>query len=125
MTANSSFFDGLEPYFEYMKFEIDPTAPESIVRRSFIKKLAFASARPGYRGAKTGWAGLKLPPQSRCCSGWAEEWQPRSFDPKRYAPFERNGVSSVLSTFAIDTVVDDIKIALGWRTSPVSWIAVH
>ena len=45
---------------------------------------------------------------------------PETFDPKRYLPFEVGlPVEKVMSTFpAIDTVVDNIKISQGWRTSP-------
>ena len=104
-----------------MKFEIDPTAPESIVRRGFIKKLALASSAAWMSGAPTlvRGAGLEGPTAKAdaCILLWMGGGMaaPETFDPKRYVPFEKGmAIDSVLSTFpAIDTVVDDIKICAG------------
>jgi len=104
-----------------MKFEIDPIAPESIVRRDFLKKLALASSAAWMSGAPrlVRGAGLETPAAKAdaCILLWMGGGMaaPETFDPKRYAPFEKGmAVDSVLSTFpAIDTVVDDIKICAG------------
>lgn len=104
-----------------MNFEIDPNAPESIVRRDFLKKLGAASAAAMMSGAPQLVRGKDIKhPEAKadaCILLWLAGGMaaPETFDPKRYAPFEKGmSVDSVLSTFpAIDTAVDDIKICAG------------
>lgn len=104
-----------------MNFEIDPNAPESIVRRDFLKKLGAASAAAMMSGAPQLVRGEDIKhPEAKadaCILLWLAGGMaaPETFDPKRYAPFEKGmSVDSVLSTFpAIDTTVDDIKICAG------------
>ncbi len=104
-----------------MNFEIDPTAPKSIVRRDFLKKLAVASSAAWMSGAPQLVRGNGIEhPTARadaCILLWMAGGMaaPETFDPKRYAPFENGmAVDSVLSTFpAIDTAVDHIKICAG------------
>lgn len=104
-----------------MNFEIDPNAPESIVRRDFLKKLGAASAAAMMSGAPQLVRGKDIKhPEAKadaCILLWLAGGMaaPETFDPKRYAPFEKGmSVDSVLSTFpAIDTTVDDIKICAG------------
>ena len=102
----------------------DLTAPESIVRRDFLKHLAAASAAAWMTGeprAVFGATGetVKHPPAKADASillwmagGMAA---PETFDPKRYRAFEKGlEVAQVLSTFpAIDTAVDGLKICEG------------
>ncbi|MEM6915374.1 MAG: DUF1501 domain-containing protein [Verrucomicrobiota bacterium] len=104
-----------------MKFEIDPEASESIVRRDFLRKLGAASAAAWASGAPqmVRGAGVKHPEAKAdaCILLWMGGGMaaPETFDPKRYAPYETGmAVDSVLSTFpAIDTTVDNIKICAG------------
>lgn len=104
-----------------MNFEIDPNAPESIVRRDFLKKLGAASTAAMMSGAPQLVRGKDIEhPEAKadaCILLWLAGGMaaPETFDPKRYAPFEKGmSVESVLSTFpAIDTAVDDIKICAG------------
>ena len=104
-----------------MNFEIDPNAPESIVRRDFLKKLGAASTAAMMSGAPQLVRGKDIEhPEAKadaCILLWLAGGMaaPETFDPKRYTPFEKGiPVDSVLSTFpAIDTVVDDIKICAG------------
>lgn len=104
-----------------MNFEIDPNAPESIVRRDFLKKLGAASAAAMMSGAPQLVRGKDIKhPEAKadaCILLWLAGGMaaPETFDPKRYAPFEKGmSVDSVLSTFpAIDTTVDNIKICAG------------
>ena len=104
-----------------MNFEIDPNAPESIVRRDFLKKLGAASTAAMMSGAPQLVRGKDIKhPEAKadaCILLWLAGGMaaPETFDPKRYAPFEKGmSVDSVLSTFpAIDTAVDDIKICAG------------
>lgn len=104
-----------------MNFEIDPNAPESIVRRDFLKKLGAASTAAMMSGAPQLVRGKDIEhPEAKadaCILLWLAGGMaaPETFDPKRYAPFEKGmSVESVLSTFpAIDTEVDDIKICAG------------
>jgi hypothetical protein len=104
--------------------EIDPSLPEHIVRRDFIKKLAAASTAAWMTGepqaiwAKTGEAVTHPPAKADACillwmaGGMAA---PDTFDPKGYLPFEKGlEVKKMLSTFpAINTAVDGIKICQG------------
>ena len=104
-----------------MKFDIDPTAPESIVRRDFLKKLALASSAAWMSGAPqmVRGSGLQAPgaKADACILLWMAGGMaaPETFDPKRFAPYEKGmAVDSVLSTFpSIDTAVDNIKICAG------------
>jgi hypothetical protein len=104
-----------------MKFDPDPTAPESIVRRDFLKKLALASSAAWMSGAPQLVHGKGIQNPSATADACILLWMaggmaaPETFDPKRYAPFEKGmAVDSVLSTFpAIDTAVDNIKICRG------------
>jgi hypothetical protein len=107
-----------------MNFIPDPSAPETIVRRDFLKKLAAAGAAAWMTGepraiwAKTGEA-VKHPPAraDACILLWMAGGMaaPDTWDPKRYLPFEKGlEVKQMLSTFpAIDTAVDNIKITQG------------
>ena len=102
---------------------LDPSAPEPIVRRDFLKKLAAASAAAWTTGEpQTLWAnGAKVthPPAKAdaCILLWMAGGMaaPDTFDPKRYHPFEKGlEISKMLSTFpAIDTAVDGLKICQG------------
>ncbi len=102
---------------------LDPSAPEPIVRRDFLKKLAAASAAAWTTGEpQTLWAnGTKVthPPAKAdaCILLWMAGGMaaPDTFDPKRYHPFEKGlEISKMLSTFpAIDTAVDGLKICQG------------
>ncbi len=102
---------------------LDPSAPEPIVRRDFLKKLAAASAAAWTTGEpQTLWAnGNKVthPPAKAdaCILLWMAGGMaaPDTFDPKRYHPFEKGlEISKMLSTFpAIDTAVDGLKICQG------------
>ena len=104
-----------------MNFEIDPNVPKSIVRRDFLKKLGAASTAAMMSGAPQLVRGKDIEhPEAKadaCILLWLAGGMaaPETFDPKRYAPFEKGmSVDSVLSTFpAIDTAVDDIKICAG------------
>jgi hypothetical protein len=104
-----------------MKFDIDPTAPEPIVRRDFLKKLSAASTAAWMSGAPQLVRGKEIEhPEAKadaCILLWMGGGMaaPETFDPKRYAPYEKGmAVDSVLSTFpSIDTAVDNIKICAG------------
>ena len=104
-----------------MNFEIDPNAPELIVRRDFLKKLGAASAAAIMSGAPQLVRGKDIEhPEAKadaCILLWLAGGMaaPETFDPKRYTPYKKGmSVDSVLSTFpAIYTVVDDIKICAG------------
>lgn len=104
-----------------MNFEIDPNAPELIVRRDFLKKLGAASAAAIMSGAPQLVRGKDIEhPEAKadaCILLWLAGGMaaPETFDPKRYTPYKKGmSVDSVLSTFpTIDTVVDDIKICAG------------
>jgi hypothetical protein len=106
-----------------LSFEPDPAAPERIVRRDFLKRLAAAGAAAWATGEPQAlWAnGAKLtqPPAKAdaCILLWMAGGMaaPDTFDPKRYHPFEKGlEVAKMLSTFpAIDTAVDGVKICQG------------
>lgn len=106
-----------------MSFSIDPHAPEPIVRRDFLKKLALASSAAWMVGAPqmVRGSGLKHPAAKAdaCILLWMAGGMaaPETFDPKRYAPYSQGmPVDSVLSTFpSIDTAVDNIKISSGLK----------
>lgn len=104
--------------------DLDPTAPEPIIRRDFLKKLAAAGTAAWMTGepraiwAKTGDTVTHPPAKADACillwmaGGMAA---PDTFDPKRYEPFKKGlEVSRMLSTFpAIDTAVDGLQICAG------------
>ncbi len=104
-----------------MNFAIDPEAPDSIVRRDFLRKLSAASAAAWMAGEPQLVRGRELDhPEAKadaCILLWMAGGMaaPETFDPKRYAPFEKGmAVDSVLSTFpAIDTSVDGLQISAG------------
>ena len=107
-----------------MNYTPDPTAPDHIVRRDFLKKLAAAGTAAWMTGepraiwAKTGETVRQPTAKADACillwmaGGMAA---PDTWDPKRYLPFEKGlEVRKMLSTFPqIDTVVDNIKITQG------------
>ena len=107
-----------------MLYEIDPTAPHSIVRRDFLKVLAAAStaalacsAPRELRANQTQDAEHPKPTADECILIWMGGGMaaPDTFDPKRYEPF-CNGlpVAEMLSTFpAIDTSVSGLQICEG------------
>ncbi len=106
-----------------MSFELDPSTPEPIVRRDFLKQLAAAGGAAWATGEPQAlWAnGSKVthPPAKAdaCILLWMAGGMaaPDTFDPKRYHAFEKGlEVAKLLSTFpAIDTAVDGLKICQG------------
>lgn len=107
-----------------MNIETDPTAPKSIVRRDFLKRLSMATAAAWMTGeprAVFGAAdGSQASPPAKadaCIILWMAGGMaaPDTFDPKRYHPYETGlEVSKMLSTFpAIPTAVDGLKICEG------------
>src|ERR1041384_1758895 len=105
-------------------FEIDPTAPDAIVRRDFLKQLTAASAAAMMTGVPQlvrAESGAKSQPPRAAADTCILLWMgggmaaPDTWDPKRYVPFASGiPVASVESTFpTIDTSVDDIKITAG------------
>ncbi|WP_417850977.1 DUF1501 domain-containing protein [Thalassoglobus sp.] len=104
--------------FEYDLSEV----PEQIVRRDFLKQLSAAGLAAMAAGAPRDLSAndeLKHPEATAdaCILIWMGGGMaaPETFDPKRYAPFEKGlPIKDVLSTFpAIDTSVDNIKICQG------------
>ncbi len=105
-----------------MPFEIDPAAPDTVVRRDFLKHLAAASTAAMMAGAPRPLHGVEkttqpAPTGDACILLWMAGGMaaPETFDPKRYAPFEQGlEVERVLSTFpSIPTSVDGIRICQG------------
>lgn len=106
------------------EFEIDPTAPEAVVRRDFLKRLAVAGTAalmtPEPRllqAAETLPADRPQPTADACIVLWLAGGMaaPETFDPKRYLPFEPGlRVADMLSTFpAIPTAVEGLQICAG------------
>lgn len=107
-----------------MSFEIDPTAPESIVRRDFVKRLSAAalaawgcSGPRELRGEEALAVQHPTPTADACILLWMGGGMaaPDTFDPKHYEPF-REGlpVKEMLSTFpAIPTAVSGLEICQG------------
>ncbi len=106
-----------------MNLDLDPSAPEPVIRRDFLKKLAAAGAAAWSTGEPQAvWASdakhAHPPAKADACillwmaGGMAA---PDTFDPKRYLPFEKGlEVAKMLSTFpAIDTAVDGVQICQG------------
>src|SRR5438874_2501560 len=99
--------------------------PEHLSRRDYLKQLAAASAAAWMAGnprlIPAAESGEKIkhpkPTADACIVLWMAGGMaaPDNFDPKRYVPFEVGlPVEKVMSTFpAIDTAVDQIKIAAG------------
>jgi len=107
-----------------MPFEIDPTAPEAIVRRDFVKRLSAAalaawgcSGPRELRGEEA--MAVEHPPATAdaCILLWMGGGMasPDTFDPKHHVPF-REGlpVEEMLSTFpSIPTAVSGLEICQG------------
>jgi len=106
-----------------MNLDVDPSAPEPVIRRDFVKKLAAAGAAAWSTGEPQAvWAGdpkTAHPPAKAdaCILLWMAGGMaaPDTFDPKRYLPFEKGlEVAKMLSTFpAIGTAVDGLQICQG------------
>ena len=104
-----------------MNFPFDPEAPDHIVRRDFLKKLSAAGTAAWMSGEPQIVRGNDIEhPEAKadsCILLWLAGGMaaPETFDPKRYAPFEKGmAVDSVLSTFdSINTSVDGLKICEG------------
>lgn len=108
-----------------MQFETDPSASPSEVRRTFLKRMAMATAATMAMGEPRRL--LAMPDGQSIVSPRPTAdaiivlWMgggmgaPDTFDPKHYEPFEvGKSVASVLSTFpAIRTAVDSIQISEG------------
>ncbi len=96
-------------------------APESIIRRDFLKQLSAASVAALTAGAPKLLTGEDVKPPEptadRCILIWLAGGMaaPDTFDPKHYTPFKQGlPVTEMVSTFPeIDTVVDNIKITEG------------
>ncbi|QDU02169.1 hypothetical protein V6x_18700 [Gimesia chilikensis] len=107
-----------------MTFEIDPTAPEQIVRRDFLKHLSAAGAAALMSGTPRLLSANETEPVKQpeatadsCILLWMGGGMaaPDTFDPKRYLPFKKGlKVADMLSTFpAIPTAVDGMEICEG------------
>lgn len=104
-----------------MNSPFDPDAPEPIVRRDFLRKLSAAGTAAWMSGEPQIVRGSEIRhPEAKadsCILLWLAGGMaaPETFDPKRYAPFEKGmAVDSVLSTFdSINTSVDGLKICEG------------
>jgi len=104
----------------------DQLTDERTARREFLKAMTAASTTALMSGEprllsanETGAIEHPEPTADACILLWMAGGMaaPDNFDPKRYHPFEVGlPVEKVLSTFpAIDTVVDDIKLAAGYE----------
>ncbi|MEQ9065100.1 MAG: twin-arginine translocation signal domain-containing protein, partial [Gimesia chilikensis] len=92
-----------------MTFEIDPTAPEQIVRRDFLKHLSAAGAAALMSGTPRLLTANEAEPVKQpeatadsCILLWMGGGMaaPDTFDPKRYLPFKKGlKVADMLSTF--------------------------
>lgn len=94
--------------------------PPEVQRRRFLKQLSAASAGAWMAGSPRARAADETPPAATadsCILIWMAGGMaaPDNLDPKRYEPFEvGKPMEKVYSTFpAIDTAVDNIKIAEG------------
>jgi hypothetical protein len=99
---------------------LDPRAPEAIHRRHFVKQLAaagLATLAAGEPRAHASSISQPTPTADACIVLWMAGGMaaPETFDPKRYAPFEKGmEVKRVLSTFpAIETPVDGLQVCQG------------
>ncbi len=101
---------------------LDPSLPEPLARREFLRMLAGASAAtlsmgaPRLLGAETKFIQPKAKADA-CILIWLAGGMaaPETFDPKRYAPYEKGlSYEHVLSTFpSIPTAVDGMRICQG------------
>ncbi|HSH94757.1 MAG TPA: DUF1501 domain-containing protein, partial [Roseimicrobium sp.] len=107
-----------------MKPTIDPSLPEPLARRVFLKQLAAAGATAMMMNEAKLFASPEKvehpkPKADTCILLWMAGGMaaPDTFDPKRYVPFAPGTpVAKVESTFpTIDTVVDHIKITQGFE----------
>ena len=103
-----------------MQYFDEQCAPPEVQRRCFLKQLSTASAAAWMAGAPRARAAEEAPPEAMadsCILIWMAGGMaaPDNLDPKRYEPFEvGKPMEKVYSTFpAIDTAVDNIKIAEG------------
>ena len=104
-------------------FNLDPTVPEPLVRREFLRGLAAASvaalgtSTPVLASEADEPVDHPEPTADACIILWMAGGMaaPETFDPKRYAPYEDGlEMRSVLSTFpAIDTAVDGVQVCEG------------
>jgi uncharacterized protein (DUF1501 family) len=102
-------------------FDVDPTAPEPIVRRDFLRSLAAAGTAAWIAGEPRALAASDQPAPASTADACILIWMaggmaaPETFDPKHYEPF-RKGLETkrMLSTFpAINTSVDGLQICRG------------
>ena len=104
-----------------MNFPFDPSAPDSIIRRDFLKQLSAAGVAAWMTGEPQIVRGKEIAhPEAKadaCILLWLAGGMaaPETFDPKRYAPCTKGmEVKSVLSTCpAIPTAVDGLQICQG------------
>ena len=101
---------------------LDPSLPEPLARREFLRMLAAAGAATLSMGAPRLLAeSEKLVQPAATADSCILIWlaggmaAPETFDPKRYAPYEQGlSYERVLSTFpAIPTSVDGVKVCQG------------
>ncbi|MCA9248538.1 MAG: DUF1501 domain-containing protein, partial [Planctomycetales bacterium] len=100
---------------------MDETLHDPLERRTFLKRMAAASAAALMAGEPKLLASDRVeqpaPRADACIVLWMAGGMaaPDTFDPKRYVPFKPGTpVEKVISTFpAIDTAVDNIKICAG------------
>jgi hypothetical protein len=101
---------------------LDPSLPEPLARREFLRMLAAAGAATLSMGAPRLLAeGEKVVQPAATADACILIWlaggmaAPETFDPKRYAPYEKGlSYDRVLSTFpAIPTSVDGVRICQG------------
>ena len=99
----------------------DPSWPEPLARREFLRQLALAGAATLSMGAPRLLADEKPAAPAATADACILIWlaggmaAPETFDPKRYAPYEKGmSYERVLSTFpAIPTSVDGVRICQG------------
>src|SRR6056297_533151 len=111
----------MQPYHvEPSGGSLDPRVPEAVHRRHFVKQLAaagLATLAAGEPRAHASSVPQPTPTADSCIILWMAGGMaaPETFDPKRYAPFEKGmDIQQVLSTFpAIDTAVDGLQICQG------------
>jgi uncharacterized protein (DUF1501 family) len=100
---------------------LDPSLPEPLARREFLRQLALAGAATLSMGAPRLLADEKAVAPAATADACILIWlaggmaAPETFDPKRYAPYEKGmSYERVLSTFpAIPTSVDGVRICEG------------
>ena len=105
-------------------FPCDPSAPEAVVRRAFLKQLSaagtaalMAAAPRPLHAAQPSQEQQPTATADACIVLWMAGGMaaPETFDPKRYLPFQKGlRVADMLSTFpAIPTAVDGLQICAG------------